>query len=92
MEGKEITYIHEDRTYIFECPQCDCPIQVSYDQLNCKIFRHGVMKSTMIQINPHLPEDECNRLREEGLIFGCGRPFQIVKDEEKLYAIVCDYI
>jgi hypothetical protein len=31
-------------------------------------------------------------LREEGLIFGCGRPFQIVKDEGKLYAIVCDYI
>ena len=91
-QKKDVEYIASDRSYVFECPHCNAPIQVGHDQLNCHIFRHGVIKSTMIQMDPHLPKAECDRLYESGAIYGCGRPFQLVKEGDDLKAMACDYI
>jgi hypothetical protein len=89
MPKKEITYIEADKTYVFECPHCDMMIQVGIQEVQCKIFRHGAMKTnTKDQINPHTPEKECDRLKENDLIYGCGKPF-CIKD---MYAEECDYI
>lgn len=59
----------------FECPWCGGTIQVEKEQINCKIFRHGVLKSNGQQINQHLPEDKCIELTTFNKIWGCGKPF-----------------
>jgi len=47
----------------------------------------------MQQIDPHLSKSECDRLANEGLIIGCGKPFRLVVNKEEEYrAIKCDYI
>lgn len=73
----------------YKCPHCGDIILVNKKDINCGIFRHGVLKDGMKQINPHASKEECNRLLNEGLIFGCGKPFKITEDK-KIY--ICDYI
>ncbi len=74
------------------CPNCNEYIIINKNELNCKIFRHGVYKHNYIQIDPHLNKNECDRLKKENLIYGCGKPFQIKEIENKLVSLKCDYI
>jgi len=75
------------------CPHCNALVLIYKNEINCAIFRHGVVKSTMQQIDPHLSKFECDRLTEEGLIIGCGKPFRLIMNkEEEYFAIKCDYI
>ena len=52
--------------YFFNCPHCGEEIIVHKSEVNCKIFRHGVYKSTKEQINPHMSKKECDRLYNSG--------------------------
>lgn len=70
-----------------ECPHCF--LQVWIEEINCRIFRHAVYITTREPINPHASEEECNRLRSENLILGCGRPFML---NEKNEPVICGYI
>jgi hypothetical protein len=78
------------------CPHCLNIVII--EQLNCCIFRHGIYKDNYNQIPPHLPKQQCDDLKNKDLIFGCGKPFQVVKDNsdptniEKMKIVVCDYI
>jgi hypothetical protein len=82
----------DEDVLIFNCPHCNQEIIVFKNELNCRIFRHAVYKKTFEQINPHMPRAECDRLKENGDIFGCGKPFQIVISGTELFATICDYI
>jgi len=62
------------------------------NEINCAIFRHGAYIKNLKQINPHACKKECDRLVEENLIHGCGKPFRLVKEGNEYKAIVCDYI
>lgn len=75
---------------IIYCPNCNIAIEVV--ELNCCIFRCGIMKDTFVQIPPHLNKEECLRLVENNLIFGCGSPFRIQKIDDTFVASICDYI
>ena len=68
------------------CPWCGQSIWI--EEIRCGIFRCGILKDTFQQVEPHLPKPECDRLFEEGKIYGCGRPFQYVNGELKK----CDYL
>jgi hypothetical protein len=72
--------------FIINCPHCHEYIEIV--EINCSIFRHGVYKTNYQQINPHLPKAECDRLQQNDLIFGCGKPF-IIRENK---AEICDYI
>jgi hypothetical protein len=73
------------------CPHCFC--QVEIQEINCAIFRHGIYKQTYQQIPPHSSKQECDRLIENNEIWGCGKPFRLVKNNTDHYeAIICDYI
>ena len=77
--------------FVVVCPHCYDGILI--EQINCAIFRHGVIKATLTQISPHATKDVCCRLLENNLIFGCGKPFRVVKNNQNEYiAIVCDYV
>tara|TARA_Y100000816_G_C25923381_1_gene481511 strand:- start:6 stop:242 length:237 start_codon:yes stop_codon:yes gene_type:complete len=73
---------------IVNCPNCGDYIQIFKNEINCKIFRHGILKSSGKQINPHLKKSLCDKLLNEGKIYGCGKPFMLKHD----IAVTCDYI
>jgi hypothetical protein len=82
---------------LINCPHCTQLIEIV--ELNCCIFRCGIYRENHQQIPPHLPKIECDRLAEQQLIFGCGKPFRIEssthpeKNNEISYnALICDYI
>lgn len=76
--------------FTIQCPHCKEYIII--EQINCAIFRHGVLKSNLSQINPHLPKQECDKLKDLDLIYGCGKPFKIVLGDNIWTCIECDYI
>lgn len=75
-----------------QCPHCQLQILIYRNEINCAIFRHGVMKDSGIQIGPHAPKAECDDLVAKDLIFGCGKPFRIVSENNIYNAEICDYI
>ena len=80
---------------IIECPHCNQLCEII--QLNCCIFRCGILKKNGQQIPPHLPKIYCDDLVKRDLIFGCGKPFQIQiiienQNQKKYNVIKCDYI
>ena len=82
----------EQEYIIFNCPNCNQVVQVLKKEFNCKIFRHGIYKKNLKQIDPHLNKKECDRLKKEDLIYGCGKPFQLITSENNFKAVICDYI
>lgn len=88
----------------FICPHPDCGgmVQVPPNQINCKIFRHGIYKTTIegtivqkdTQVHPHAPKELCDYLREKDLIWGCCKPCRITTNngDGTLTAVICDYI
>ena len=79
--------------YQFVCPHCQGTIIVQQNELNCRIFRHGAYRDNGIPIPPHAPKEECDRLVEQNLIVGCGKPFRVNRQEDGTeLAITCDYI
>jgi len=55
-------------------------------EINCAIFRCGIVKSTGEQIPPHASKEEIEKLD----IWGCGNPMRLCLVDGKL--VVCDYI
>jgi len=74
---------------ILVCPHCKKFIII--EQLNCGIFRHGVLKDGT-QIEPHAPKHICDHYIEQKLIYGCGKPFRIIFKDGKFEIDICDYI
>jgi hypothetical protein len=67
------------------------------EELNCKIFRCGIYKNNFEQIDPHLNKEECDRLYNNGLIYGCSKPFMVnitIKNDNNVdyESVICDYI
>ena len=76
---------------IVSCPYPDCNIPIEIVEINCAIFRCGIYKNEPhygTQINPHLSKEECDKLKKDDKIWGCGRPFQLKNNQ----LIPCDYI
>lgn len=80
--------------FLVACPHCLATIQIYQHEVNCKIFRHGVYKATMQNMNPHASKQECDFLFMNGLIHGCGKPFQILLEPDLVSCRVesCGYI
>jgi len=71
--------LHVDGFYYFECPHCKNMVQVKDNEVNCTIFRCGVFKQGGGNIPPHTKKEECDRLFDEGKIYGCSKPFKFDK-------------
>ena len=72
---------------LIKCPNCNQEFEIM--ELNCRIFRCGILKETYEQINPHLQKEICDILKERDLIYGCSKPFFINLNNE---VEICDYI
>lgn len=93
MTTKYVTLDNETGMYYFGCPYEDCEImiQVHISQVNCQIFRCGMWKHNGNPINPHTSKTECDKIREDKLIYGCSRPF-LFKHGPPAYIEKCGYI
>jgi hypothetical protein len=79
--------------FIVICPNPQCKMHIIIEKLNCFIFRHGILKSNGLQIDPHASKELCDYYIQNNLIYGCGRPFQIIKnDKGEFVSVGCDYI
>ena len=76
---------------IVQCPHCGDFISIV--ELNCLIFRHAVLISNGQQINPHASKEECDSFVERGLVYGCAKPFRLVKTNDDAFVVEkCNYI
>ena len=74
---------------IVNCPNCNIPVLI--EQLNCRIFRHGILKANNTQINPHASKEECDYYIQNDLILGCGKPFRVLENNG-FKTVICEYI
>ena len=72
----QLTYDSGSETYNFQCPHCHLFCQVSQQEINCKIFRHGIYKRDFSFLDPHASKEVCDRVKSENLIWGCAKPFR----------------
>ena len=77
-----------ESSYFINCPHCGIDIEILKNEINCTIFRCGKYKLNGQQINPHLPKEECDRLKQNDLIWGCGKPFKF----DGAILNICGYI
>ena len=87
-----MSVIEDNNLYRLTCPHCDQPIEILKNQLNCRIFRCGILKSSYKQIGPHTKKVECDRLKEQDLIFGCSKPFKFITKNGINSIEICGYI
>ena len=59
---------------ILKCPHCN--EYVIIEKINCAIFRHGIFKNNLQQIDPHALKELCDFFIQNNLIYGCGKPFK----------------
>jgi len=74
------------------CPHCESMIIVAPQDINCAIFRHGAYKNTLEPINPHESKEICDKLSLDDLIYGCGKPFRMIKVNDNFNVEICDYL
>jgi hypothetical protein len=79
-----------NENFIVTCPNCSFSIII--EKINCSIFRHAVFISNGEQVPPHLNKEECEILIKKKLIYGCCKPFRLIKNNNKYQAVICDYI
>ena len=65
--------------HLLICPHCKGMVQVMEDELNCRIFRHGSLRDSGAQMNPHETKDQCDSMASSHRIWGCGKPFRVVE-------------
>ena len=39
-----------------------------------------------------MKKEECIRLKNEDIIYGCGMPFKLINENDQIYLEKCDYI
>jgi hypothetical protein len=76
--------------FIITCPHCSDYIII--EQINCGIFRHGVFISNNTQIDPHADKKTCDSYINKNKIYGCGKPYQVIKEGDKYKVAICEYI
>ena len=81
LENQEVdnNKLDEPNYLVYHCPYEDCKLlSIVYTNIiNCGIFRCGYNKLTNQQILQHLPQIECDKLRNNPDIIGCTRPYQL---------------
>ena len=82
----------ENEAISIKCPHCNEFISINLLDINCAIFRHGVFKDTLESIPPHSTKEYCEQLVEREYIFGCGKPFRLIIENNEYKTEICDYI
>ena len=71
----------DENKLVLTCPHCSEYIVIYKNEINCAIFRHAAFKENFIQVNPHMPKDQCDQLITSDKVFGCAKPFKIINEK-----------
>lgn len=74
---------------VIQCPHCNDYVLIT--ELNCKIFRHGVFIHNGNQIDPHSSKEKCDFFIANKQIYGCGKPFHLIKQGNSYVSEKCEY-
>ncbi len=75
---------------LLTCPNCGEMVAIA--ELNCRIFRHGVLTNGK-PIQPHTSQAQCEMYLSAGLVAsGCAKPFYVEGSGEAAKAVHCGYI
>ena len=77
---------------VVACPHCTQIIIINKKEINCNIFRHGILKSNNKQMDPHANKEVCDEYVQRDLIWGCGRPFKLAIKNDVFITEKCEYI
>jgi len=77
VDAVETEQTREGLVYRYMCPHCSLLLEVQQNDLNCCIFRHGVIKGQG-PVNPHASQQEIQRLKQTGKLIGCGGPHRLI--------------
>jgi hypothetical protein len=90
-ELNEIKKLIGDNILILECPHCGINVGISSTDNNCGIYRCGI-KADLTQISPHASKIECDTYINQGLLFGCAKPYKTTISNNKVILVRCEYI
>ena len=80
----------KETNQVITCPHCGGGVFV--EQINCGIFRHASLKANLSQVNHHMGKEELDKLIEDDIIWGCGKPFKVDIIDKGFNVYECDYI
>lgn len=83
-----ILYDEKEDSYSFSCPHCGLICIVHSSDIRCTIFRHAVFKKNLEFVPPHASKEECERWIDQGLVYGCAKPFKF----DGISVNIIDYI
>ena len=87
-QGQTTMILTDDKQdYIILCPHCGQLAICHVNQIACRIFTCGVFKSNFEQINPHMPREIAMKMKEDGIIYGCG--LQYIVDVATMTVVKC---
>ena len=75
---------------VIKCPHCEEYIEI--ESINCGIFGHGQYRTNGQQLPPHSPKELCDKVYQENLIYGCGKPFRVHITDNTPDVTICEYI
>lgn len=73
---KKPAVVLREGAYEVPCPWCGTTCVIAENQVNCGIFRCGVLKGSLQQIPPHAKKPVCDALKAQDKIWGCAGPFK----------------
>jgi len=90
-QAEQTVQILEDSSFQLTCPNCGGYFIVYPNQINCRIFRHGVYKHNREPMNPHASKSECDNLLLLDNIYGCAGPFEMIYADGVWKTAICGY-
>jgi hypothetical protein len=82
----------EDGCLYFACPHCGGGVVVLESEVNCRIFRHGVMRDGSGGVPPHAPREQCDAMVAGDAVYGCARPFELIPVGREFVVRACEYV
>ena len=73
---------------LVKCPHCSLPITLTSDFTDGEIFVHGKMKKNGQSIKNGLPAEWYQYLRDNNLVYGCAKPYIVVRHNSVYYEAV----
>ena len=78
LSGSKHSVLKKEGIFYFRCPICNILITCEDKQLNCRIFRCGVMRNNQNQpIPPHASREQCEAWKKTDSIVGCTCPIEV---------------
>lgn len=71
--------------FYINCPYCDEIIYIT--KVKCGLFLHAANKQTMKALNPHSKKYQIDKLKNSGMMIGCGGKFSIIMNNGELVSV-----